>query len=647
MDTPILARLAAPQILPENSEAKSPPAEIMVFPSGTHTITAHTVAGDPVTATVAVGPDTAQRMQAALQAHLAAGKQKPYFDFDHADGPASAWPTGFRWEDGAGGKEPGVYAAVEWTASGATAVLGRDYRSFSPAFHIDAAKPARVTGAPLNMGGLVNAPAFRAQSPIWAKGNPSPANLPAVSPTQSASTMNEEEKAQAALAAKAAQQATEKANAEAIQAKAKVTELETQVAALQAKDAARKSADAKAAVDAAVARGALPIKDEAIQAKWRGLIESNPANLELLAALPSSGITTPITDASGHIQAKAGPVEVLKAYAANKSATERGAIYAKDIAPLFKPGFSLGPILATNSLGTLAGDLVVQRALSFLRLNYPFLFAITTDFSAENAAFGQVVKTRLRGALVANEFVAGTGYGSNNASTTDVPITIDQHFGVPVVFNVNELASTRRDLFGEQAEAMHSALADQMVDDLLALITPTNFPNSTVSTLNNFARTTMTTVAKELGIRKVPSAGRIALLNPDFFAKLQNDSSIIQLAAFQQAELMSEYRLPKISGIQPFESVSLPDTNDLAGFACTPEALAIATRLPNDYASALPGASNGVVTSVFNEPTGITVQLVQFVDHVKAEATSRVALMWGVAKGNPATGERIRITEGS
>jgi hypothetical protein len=638
---PLLARLV-PLTL---ADASAAPGEIMVFPAGKHTINA-TRAGKPVTKTIMVGPDTAAAMQAALAAHIEAAEQKPYFDFDHDDTKASAWPTSYRWEPGTAGKPAGVYAQVEWSASGAAAVLGKDYRSFSPAFHIDEASPARVVGAPLNMGGLVNSPAFRRQAPIWAKGAD---ELSAATPDQENQDiiiMNEDEKKKAEAAAAALEsQALQAKENNAL--KTKVEALEAKATALEAKEKERIKLDAKAAVDTAVARGALAPKDEALQAKWRGLIESDPKHLELLNTLPGRDLTQQVTSSGGHIQAKAGVVEVLKGYQSEKDAQKRGAIFAKDLAPHFTAGFQLGPILAANSLGTLAGELVVQRSLSFLRTNYPFLFAITTDFSGENAAFDQTVKTRLKGALTANAFVAGTGYGSNNASTTDVPITINRHFGVPVTFNVNELASTRRDLFGEQAEAMHSALADEMVDDLLALITPANFPNSTVSTLNNFARTTMTTVAKELSIRKVPSMGRMALLNPDFFAKLQNDTTIVQLAAFRQPELITEYQLPKVSGLQPYESISLPSTNDLAGFACTPEALAIATRLPNDYAQALPGASNGVVTSIFNEPTGITVQLVQFVDHVKAEATARVALMWGVAKGNPATGERIRTSEGS
>lgn len=626
---PILARLV-PQSLGDPGAA---PAEIMVFPAGTHTINA-TQSGRPVTRKVAVGPDTAAAMQAALTAHLAAGEQKPYFDFDHDDTKASAWPQSFRWESGATGKKPGVYATVDWTSSGSTAVLGKDYRSFSPAFHVDAATPAHVIGAPLNMGGLVNAPAFRAQAPIWAKHETS-----AATPNNPQSTMTDEEKKQAEAAALAAQTSTE-----AIQAKETVTALKTKVEALEAKEAARIKTDAASKVAAAVKRGALPAKDEAIQAKWRGLIEADAANGDLLDAMPDSPLLAQVTQPGGHIEAKIGLVDALRAYKDGKTPLDRGAIYAKEVAPMFKPGFSLGPILAANSLGTVSSDLLTQRALSLLKLSYPFLFAISTDFSSEGADYGQTVKTRLKGALVANDYDPETGYGSNNASTTDVSVTINQHVGVPVSFNANELGSTRRDLFGEQAEGMHYAIGTKLVDYVLALITAGNFANHTDSKLSLFGRPVMRKAAKALTIRKVPAMGRIALLNPDFFEAAGNDATILQMAAYRNPEIITEVQLPRMAGFQPYEAVSLPSAAALAGFFCTPEALAIATRVPSDYTLALPGASNGNVSTVTNLDTGVTVQLVQYVDHALAAATARVALMFGAAKGNPACGERLLQT---
>ncbi len=627
---PILARLN-PQVLAEGTL----PTEIMAFPAGTNTINA-SQSGKPITKTILVGPDTADAMNTALKAHLTASPQKPYFDFDHDDTRASAWPQSYRWEPGTSEKPAGVYAAVEWSASGSGAVLGKDYRSFSPAFHVDESKPARVIGAPLNMGGLVNAPAFRKQAPIWAADtDPTLSAALPLNPNQNPSTMTEAE-TQAAAAA---------ANADALKAKETVTALTTKVEALLAKETARVKSDAATKVAAAVKRGALPAKDETIQAKWRGLIEADASHGELLDSMAGSGLLNNVTSPGGHIVVKAGAVEVLKAYSEAKTSLDRAAIYAKDISPLFSEGgFSLGPILAANSLGTLSTSLVVQRALTLLKFSYPWLQKITTDFSPENAAFNQAIITRLKGALVANAFVAGTGYGANNAGTTDVSVTLNQHVGVPVTFNVNELASTTRDLFGEQAEGMHYAIGTKIVDYLFTLLTAANFTNHTDSKLSLFNRSKMTAMAKALGNRKVGQMGRFTLLNPDFFEKLGQDSSLVQLAAYQKPEYLTEYRLPRVAGFDPFEAQSLPaNAEDLAGFSGTSESLALVTRVPNDYAAALPGASNGTVSTVTNIDTGISVQLVQFVDHVKAEANARVALMFGAAKGNPACGERLVV----
>lgn len=624
---PILARLQ-PHSLGDISSA---PPEIMVFPAGTHVINA-SQSGKPITKQVSIGPDTAAVMQTALLAHSTPGNLRPYFDFDHDDTKASAWPTAYRWESGTADKKPGVYAAVEWSASGGAAVLGKDYRSFSPAFHVDGATPAHVTGAPLNMGGLVNAPAFRAQAPIWAKQQTS-----AVPPTnpQSTHTMTDEEKKAADAAA------------DAIKAKETVNALKTQVEALLAKETDRVKADAAAKVSAAVKRGALPAKDEPIQAKWRGLIEADPANAALLDALPASPLLASVTQPGGQIEAKIGLVDALRVLKDQKDPLERGAIYAKEIAPLFKPGFAFGPILAANALGTLTTELLTQRSLSLLKLSYPWLFSISTNFSAEGADYGQTVKTRLKTALVANDYVPNVGYGANNVVLTDVPVTINQHKGVPVSFNANELGSTKRDLFAEQSEGMHYALGTAFVDYVLALITAGNFANHTDSKLSLFGRPVMRKAAKAMGLRNVPDMGRIALLNPDFFEAAGNDATLLQLAAFRNPEIITEYQLPKLAGFQPFEAKSLPVAAALAGFFCTPEALAFATRVPSDYTQALPGASNGSVSVVQNTDTGISVQLVQYVNHDAATATARLAVMFGAAKGNPACGERLlQLAEG-
>lgn len=143
------------------------PREIMWMPGGTHRISA--LRGSrTVTLAVKVGPETALLAERALMEINGAsgGKERAYFDLNHEDREASAWPVGFSWRDQ---PEPGVYARVDWSEVGEKAVVGKSYRAFSPAFFVDKGSPANITGAPKNMGGLVNDPAFKQILPLWGK----------------------------------------------------------------------------------------------------------------------------------------------------------------------------------------------------------------------------------------------------------------------------------------------------------------------------------------------------------------------------------------------------------------------------------------------------------------------------------------------
>jgi hypothetical protein len=71
------------------------------------------------------------------------------------------------------------------------------------------------------------------------------------------------------------------------------------------------------------------------------------------------------------------------------------------------------------------------------------------------------------------------------------------------------------------------------------------------------------------------------------------------------------------------------------------------TRTPNDYASILPGASFGNVQMVTEPDIGITVMLVQYVNHLLASATSRIALMYGTAAGQGSAGTILKSNAGS
>lgn len=635
------------------------PREIVWCPVGEHEIYAHDSEMQPVQARVVCDEAAALAISAHYEALRAQGA-RVWLDKNHESAEATADIRGFSWDPARG-----IVATVDWTPYGERLLRDRVFCSFSPEFlrNKSTCRPNMLIVGRAS-GGLVNAPAFGAAMPALiaarlAGAEVNATSAPAASAGESDPAMNKEllikllaalgvtlaPDADASATEAAINQAISKASAP-VAASSAGAQPNPELEVLRGQLATVRKERAKTAVDAAVARGALPAKDEAIQAKWTGLIEADPTHEQLLAALPGNAalqrVTTP---GAGIVQVRDGAVDVLRALAATPVAdtAKRSAIYARDIAPLCDGGLQLGPILAANSLGTLSGELITQRSLSLLKRAYPALSAFSTDFTGDNAAFGQTIRSRLRSIPSVTGYDPDNGgYADSGATTTDVPVVISAHQAVQISFNANELARTDRDLFGEQVEGAHAAIAADLFDALLGVITTANFTNESAIALNNFSRASMSTISKALTARHVPRAGRAGLLNLDYYEKLGQDSNIVTLAAYQKPEVITEGELPRIAKIQPFEVEDFPTTSNLVGFVGSPDALVLATRVPSDYTKVLPSANGGgVVQYIRNPDLGFTVMLVQYVDHSAGTAVWRLAYMRGAAKGNALCGQRI------
>lgn len=631
------------------------PDEIMIMPAGTHNAWLGK-GGKVVNVTVLVNQYTALTLQRALEAHLAASAHRPYFDFDHEKNAAAGWPSQFLWRDT---PKAGVYAKVEWSKPGAEAIRGKAYRTFSPAFWVDdeRKKPALVEDAPLVMGGLVNAPAFKEILPLWAKDQRAATDKPnhmdpkeEVAALQAKITKLENENTELKGKATSSKEATEH--------QAALTARDTEIAslkqakeALEGKETERRKADAKSAVEAAVARGALPPKDTALQAKWQGIIEGNPENAELLAKLPGRDFRPVTQPKAEHERAqitREASGTVLKAYLEAKEGRDRGEFYAREIRPRLSEGDDM-PLHAADvtdeNLGTLSGSLVTQRALDLFRLEFDgVLSRVATDFSAERAQFGQSIISRVVVVPAVETYATDTGWTQQTAAqTVDVPIVINQHKGVPLIFNTNTLAQTVRRLFDEQAPAASYALAKNVVDALYAVITAANFadPAPTVVAEVDFGRATFVKTGGVFNKGGVPQTNRFALLSTDYHTKLEQDPTLVQLAVYQKQEMITTGMLPPIKKFQPIEAPNLPATGNLAAFFGHKSSLVIAARTPNDYTAVLPGSGNGRVTIVSDE-NGFSVMLVEYVNHQMGTANWRIALMYGVGKGNAKGGRIIK-----
>lgn len=146
------------------------PDSIQWMPPGRHSIMPH-VEGTPRRVIINVTPELADSYNRQLQQIRAKAKagegDEPYFDFDHKDEARSAEVTELYWA----GDHPtngGIRARVIWTAAGRDAILGRNYRRFSPQWLLDpdTLQPLYIEQ---NLGGLVNRAAFKTIAPVVAK----------------------------------------------------------------------------------------------------------------------------------------------------------------------------------------------------------------------------------------------------------------------------------------------------------------------------------------------------------------------------------------------------------------------------------------------------------------------------------------------
>lgn len=256
---------------------------IQLFPPGVHEVFPSNAdpAKKPQALKVTIDEQTAQVLEAKRAQYQAAADagngDAPYLDFNHDDREASAWPKKIFW----GGDDPllgGVRAEVEWSAAGDEAIKGKTYRRFSPAFF---AAGGKITGAPVNMGGLVNRAAFTTIAPLFAKETP---KLESPEPPSTEPTMSEEE-----IAALKEENAKLK------------TQLEEQGKQLEELTAAAKAAaekDAEATVEAAAKEGRIGTGEE-IRKAWKAQLIANPGAKELLLALPVNPAFKDVIKAKG------------------------------------------------------------------------------------------------------------------------------------------------------------------------------------------------------------------------------------------------------------------------------------------------------------------------------------------------------------
>lgn len=292
--------------------------------------------------------------------------------------------------------------------------------------------------------------------------------------------------------------------------------------------------------------------------------------------------------------------------------------------------------MPANSLGTLSPTLVALDTIAFLKKIFPIIGQIATDFSPEATLLNSTVISRVVTPPPSHDYVAplsgGTGYAQQDAATTtDVPVIINKHKFATLAFSDTEMASTKRDLPAEQKKAMAYSLGRQLMIDLFALATPTNFTAQyQIVDPANTNRHTISQLRKLLVVAGA-SIDRFGVVNADVFAALGQDPSVI--SQFNYGASDPNYQEGTIKGFSGFSNIEeyaeLNSANSLLGFFGARESFVMAARVPEVPDIALPG----VIENIQDPDSGLTLQYREYYDMMAGQFNVTLTWMYGVAKG--------------
>lgn len=297
-----------------------------------------------------------------------------------------------------------------------------------------------------------------------------------------------------------------------------------------------------------------------------------------------------------------------------------------------------------NANGTLAGAVVIQRALQLVFTKYPLLKQIalsTKDLQTGSSELllNQTAYTRTKGIPTVGTF----GAAATDTGDTDVAIVVDQFKQIMHTFTPSEYNATERNLIDEAAAPMAVALGGHMIGAIAAKWIAANFTNSSVVASGWTYANTLIAVRNALSGRGVPQ-GWFGCLNSTVYGTLLTDTTVVAaLNNPANGDAIKTGILPQVAGISLMEYPALPNTGNMVGFFGNVDSVIVAMRAPKNPEELLPGAKfPGVLDYVTDADTGLTVMVNQWIDPSTLNANTRIGWMYGVAKGNGNNGHILK-----
>lgn len=247
-----------------------------------------------------------------------------------------------------------------------------------------------------------------------------------------------------------------------------------------------------------------------------------------------------------------------------------------------------------------APSVLADSVVASLKYKLPMLSGFSKVFSSSISGQGKTIQVPLIGTSTATEFSTGGYLTQDDATVTKADVTL-KHYKVSTrvtPLNIREYGISFFDAFVQTAS---DALAKKCLSDVNGLILAANYSAST-TTGSNLSYAEAVAAQKTLDDAGAASP-RALVLNSGYIADLRADSSIVGAAGLG-ANVITTGNLGQVAGAGVYQFAGLANNSEnLAGFACGADAIAVATALPF---TEIPGFE---VANATDADTGLSVQV--------------------------------------
>ena len=284
-----------------------------------------------------------------------------------------------------------------------------------------------------------------------------------------------------------------------------------------------------------------------------------------------------------------------------------------------------------NSIAT-APSILAESVIASIKGKLPALKSFSSVFSTLEGQAGKSVFVPLVGTSTASEFGSGGYLTQDDATLTNATVTL-KHFKVSSRFSPLDVKSYGAQyLVNAFTPTAANAIAEACLAEVSALITAANYSSSQASG----AALSYAEVVTAKGVLDAAKASdtRALILNPTYANNLLTDAQIAAAYALG-ASVIQTGQIGQVGGMSVYQFTSLPtNSENLGGFACGSDAIAVASGLPM---SEIPGFETAIAT---DPDTGLGIQIIMGQEQ-SGFYNVTATLLFGAAKGRATSLTRL------